>query len=245
MKFPWVRTVIGAYASLRWIVGAPFACLRIVLFSRDKSHAQSILAQLCQRALDNCGFRLEVTGTPPKPGQACVVTYNETSLADVMSFGACVLKHLDRSATANEYARFPFARRAGKKVGLAFIPRGNREGTELKIREIEAEARAGACVGWGGEGRLSGRDGVDRFKIGGSLLAIRAQVPILPVASFGGHYRMALGSLRANPGPIRIHFGDLIPTTGLTEDDARDLADRVQAVVAAMYEDLRAVGDYR
>ena len=74
-----------------------------------------------------------------------------------------------------------------------------------------------------------------RFKIGASLIAIRAQVPVVPVAFQGGHGVLPLGSVRVRPGTIRVQFGAPIPTAGLAEAEARDLADRVQAAVAGLY----------
>lgn len=42
-------------------------------------------------------------------------------------------------------------------------------------------------------------------------------------------------TLRARPGTVRVRYGPPLSTTGLTEDDARALADRAQAMVTEMY----------
>jgi 1-acyl-sn-glycerol-3-phosphate acyltransferase len=102
-----------------------------------------------------------------------------------------------------------------------------------------AAVTAGERLAWGGEGRISGRDGVARFKLGASLIAIRAKAPVIPVVFCGGHRLLPFGSVRARPGRIRVRFGAPIPTSGLTEDDARALADRTQAIVEGMYADLQ------
>jgi 1-acyl-sn-glycerol-3-phosphate acyltransferase len=100
--------------------------------------------------------------------------------------------------------------------------------------------RAGERQAWGGEGRIVGMDGIGRFKIGASLIAIRAQVPVIPVTFCGGHQIMPFGGVRARPGLVRVHFGAPIATNGLTEDDARAFADRLQAVIAARYAEMKA-----
>jgi 1-acyl-sn-glycerol-3-phosphate acyltransferase len=106
------------------------------------------------------------------------------------------------------------------------------------MAEMVAAIKAGERVSWGGEGRLSGKDEVMRFKIGAALLAIRAQAPLVPVAFRGGHAALPLGSIRARPGKIRVRFGCPLSTAGLREEDARDLADRAQAEVARLFAEL-------
>ncbi|SPH17485.1 hypothetical protein DEA8626_01008 [Defluviimonas aquaemixtae] len=115
------------------------------------------------------------------------------------------------------------------------VPRGNRLATERLLKRMVAAVRRGERLAWGGEGRLYGRDGIGRFKVGASLIAIRAQAPLIPVVFHGGHHALPLGSIRARSGRIRVRFGTPIPTTGLKEEEARGLADHVQEEVARIY----------
>ncbi|MEH6359909.1 MAG: lysophospholipid acyltransferase family protein [Amylibacter sp.] len=108
----------------------------------------------------------------------------------------------------------------------------------MLVRMVAA-AKRGERLAWGGEGRLYGRDGIGRFKVGGSLIAIRAQVPVIPLVFYGGHRAMPLGSVRARPGKIRIRFGTPIPTTGLEEESARAHADYVQEAAVRIYAELK------
>ena len=124
------------------------------------------------------------------------------------------------------------------RAGIVEVPRGNREGTDRALAAMVEAARAGERVAWGGEGGFTGKDAVGRFKVGGALIAIRAGVPLVPVAFRGAHALFPLGSLRARPGTLRVRFGDPIPVAGIDEADARVLADRAEAAVAALYESL-------
>lgn len=194
-----------------------------------------MIASHFARFLDTCRISVDVRGDPPKPGTGCVVCYNETSFADVAAFGKVMWDHVDRGAVADLYAYIPFARSSTRKAAIELVPRGNRQATDQLLARMVLAIAAGERVAWGGEGRLSGKDGVARFKIGASLIAIRSQSPVFPVAYHGGHHAMPLGSFRARPGTIRVRFGAPIPTKGLTEEDARDLADHTQSIVAGMY----------
>jgi len=230
----------GGRAILRWLVNSPILTLRAIIAAKDKEEARAILAKSFERLLKACRINYVVTGTPPERGRGCVVCYNETSFADVFAFPSTVLPHVDRAAAADLYAWIPFGRRACNKLGIELVSRGKRKGTNRLISRIVAALENGERIAWGGEGRLSGRDEVKRFKRGAALIAIRANVPIVPVAFYGGHQALPLGSIRARPGTIHVHFGDPIDPSEYHEDDVRDLADHLQTVVAQMYAELKA-----
>lgn len=238
MKAVW-ESWRGVRAVARWVVYTPAMCLRIGR-AKSKDDGRRILINSLKPLLRTFRLKTEVLGTPPAPGQGCVVCYNETSFADVFVFPSTVMPQVDRLAAADAYALIPFARRACRVIGIELVPRGRRAATDRLMAEVVTHLQNGESIAWGGEGKLSARDGVARFKRGAFLLAIRAGVPIIPVAFYGGHQALPKLSLRARPGTIYVHFGDPIPTEGWHEDDVRDLADQTQVVVAGMYADLKA-----
>lgn len=230
----------GARAIFRWLISSPVLTLRAINSAKDKQEAREILAMSFQRLLKACRIEVSITGTPPEPGQGCVVCYNETSFADVFAFPSAVLPHVDRAAAADLYAWIPFGRRACDKLGIELVARGKRKGTNRLMKRIVRALKDGERIAWGGEGRLSGADEVKRFKRGAALIAIRAGVPIIPVAFYGGHQVLPLGSVRARPGTVHVHFGEPVDPTMYHEDDVRDLADHLQKVVSEMYAELKA-----
>ncbi len=235
------ETYRGGSVVARWLIGAPFVNLRILRTAQSRADAHRILCETYERLLASGGWSVEVSGTPPAPGQGCVICYNETSFPDIFAHFAKGLPYCDRMTGAEVYRWIPFTRAAVAKAGFEFVVRGNREATSRVMDRMVEAVRSGERVAWGGEGRLSGRDAVARFKVGASLVAIRAGAPLVPVAYYGGHRAMPLGSVRARPGKLYIRFGTPMPTAGLQESDARDFADRAHAAVAGMYEELRAV----
>ena len=236
-----VETWRGGRAILRWAFAAPLMTYRAGSQAKSKSEARTILINSFDRLRKSCGIKIVIHGTPPKPNAGCVVCYNETTFADVFVFPSVVLPHVDRAAAADAYALIPFARRACQNAGIELVPRGKRGATENLMATIVEALKNGERIAWGGEGRLSGKDEVGRFKRGASLIAIRAGVPVIPVAFYGGYQRLPMGSLRVRPGTVHVHFGEPIESTGYTEDTVRDLADHTQAIVAKMYADLKIV----
>jgi 1-acyl-sn-glycerol-3-phosphate acyltransferase len=240
----WLRSWLLAWRRstipLRYLLATPFTQLQLVRATRTRREAQAHLMRRSGRALSACGIAVVVDGTPPVEGEGCVLIYNESSFADVTAFNAVMWRYIDRCGAAEAYQRIPFTRAAFERCGIVLVPRGNRAATDRVLARMVDAVVAGERVAWGGEGRLSGREEVGRFKVGAGLIAIRSQAPLIPVAIRGGHTVLPLGSLRIRSGTIRIRFGDPLATAGLIEDDARALVDRARDAVTALHASLPA-----
>jgi 1-acyl-sn-glycerol-3-phosphate acyltransferase len=79
-------------------------------------------------------------------------------------------------------------------------------------------------------------DGVlQPFKEGGAFIAIKAGVPLLPIALIGTREVMAMGSPVFHPfRRVTLRIGDPIPTDGLTTRDRGQLTEAVREQIAAM-----------
>jgi len=79
------------------------------------------------------------------------------------------------------------------------------------------------------------RDGrLQPFKKGPFVLAIAAQVPVIPVLCDGTYALMPRGSWSPRPGTVRLAIGRPIPTSGLDYEARGELADRSRAVLLAL-----------
>jgi 1-acyl-sn-glycerol-3-phosphate acyltransferase len=89
------------------------------------------------------------------------------------------------------------------------------------------------------EGTRSMDGRVGRFKAGSFLLALEAGLPVVPIAVVGTRQVMQKGRLRTEPGEVALIVHDpILPPVidAPTVRDAKRLADRVHAVVAASVE---------
>jgi 1-acyl-sn-glycerol-3-phosphate acyltransferase len=79
-------------------------------------------------------------------------------------------------------------------------------------------------------------DGVlQPFKEGGAFIAIKAGVPLLPIALIGTREVMAMGSPVFHPfRRVILRIGDPIPTDGLTTRDRAQLTEAVREQIVAM-----------
>jgi 1-acyl-sn-glycerol-3-phosphate acyltransferase len=79
-------------------------------------------------------------------------------------------------------------------------------------------------------------DGVlQPFKEGGAFIAVKAGVPLLPIALIGTREVMAMGSPVFHPfRRVTLRIGDPIPTEGLTTRDRAQLTEAVREQIVAM-----------
>ena len=65
------------------------------------------------------------------------------------------------------------------------------------------------------------------------VVALDAQLPVVPVTIVGSRHVMRKGRLMVCPGDVRLIIHEPIPTEGLTRDDVTAFADRVKGVVSS------------
>lgn len=115
-------------------------------------------------------------------------------------------------------------------LGGGFVPveRDKREKAVAAVEAAAGELRRGHDFLIFPEGTRS-RDGrILPLKKGPFILAIKAQVPIVPVAVRGTSALWPKGSMKINAGEVTLEIMDPIPTTGLETDSRHALRDMVQ-----------------
>jgi len=76
---------------------------------------------------------------------------------------------------------------------------------------------------------------VQPFLSGAAWMAIRAGVPIIPLALVGTYELLPMHVYHLTPRPLLLVAGPPIPTAGCSTKDADALTQRIHAAVAAMY----------
>ena len=71
---------------------------------------------------------------------------------------------------------------------------------------------------------------------GCAYMAIKAQVPLIPLTLIGTYELLPIHVYALHPRPLKIIVGDPLPTAGLTVRDADALTKKLYAAIAAAYE---------
>jgi 1-acyl-sn-glycerol-3-phosphate acyltransferase len=94
-------------------------------------------------------------------------------------------------------------------------------------------AARGTCMLLFPEGGRSPH-GLREFKEGAAYIAIKAGVPVVPMALVGMRELLPMGSIHIRTGRVRLRVGDPIPTKDLKLSDREALTERLYNEIAAM-----------
>jgi 1-acyl-sn-glycerol-3-phosphate acyltransferase len=186
------------------------------------------------------GTRFVVIGREKvDPNGVYVYTSNHQSLIDAAIIWTHIGTFRRRVAflVKKEIGKVPVLGYGVRQLDMILVDRKDRESALAAARKATETLRRGRSFGVFAEGTRT-RDGrVLPFKKGAFHMAVNAGVPVVPVSIDGAFEAMPPGSLRLKRVPVRVVIHDPIPTTGLTDDDVGDLAERARAIVAS---DVRA-----
>jgi 1-acyl-sn-glycerol-3-phosphate acyltransferase len=232
--------------SLRSVVAYAYLCLYVAIVGPPAlavafltGRAQHVLAlgqfgARSVRQLLGVGLRAEgmehVDGSRPT-----VYCINHRSNVDVVAFEVLFAKSPRlRGLYKAEMGKLPILGRALRLVGFVPVDRGHRGRAFEAVDAAAARLRAGDSFLLAPEGTRGTGDGLQPFKKGGFVMAIKAQVPVVPVALIGTAVAMPRGQFHVNPTCVTVRVGEPIPTTGLSLDDRNRLAVVVRERMLAM-----------
>jgi 1-acyl-sn-glycerol-3-phosphate acyltransferase len=130
-----------------------------------------------------------------------------------------------------ELTKLPLLGRAFQIGGFVPIDRGSREHSMAAIEQAAASLRQGHSFLTFPEGTRSRTGALLPFKRGPFLMALKAQVPVVPVAIQGGTASMRKGSPIVRPAVVSVRIGRPVETAGMDLSDREKLADEVRARV--------------
>jgi 1-acyl-sn-glycerol-3-phosphate acyltransferase len=181
-------------------------------------------------ALALAGIRYRVAGREHVPAGAVVFCSNHESNVDPPILFRALHPQLHVLYKA-ELHKFPIMGTVFDVGGFVPIDRSDRDSAMASLARGAAALRAGHSFLIFPEGTRSRTGHLLPFKKGGFIMAIEAQVPVVPVAIQGARAAMRKGSAFVRPVHVSIRIGKPIPTVGLTLDDRDDLIARVRAEV--------------
>jgi 1-acyl-sn-glycerol-3-phosphate acyltransferase len=135
-----------------------------------------------------------------------------------------------------ELRRLPILNLGFDLVGFIPVDRGNREQTTRAVGQAVARLNAGGSFFVFPEGTRSRTGELLPFRKGAFVMAIRAGVPIVPIAISGARDAMRKGSPIIRPATIRLRVGAPIETRGLGEDRRDELVHSVRDEVRRLLE---------
>lgn len=184
------------------------------------------------------GARLEVQGREHlRPGQPYVFVANHQSTIDIPVLFMALPSDF-RFAAKKALKYVPFIGWYMWAAGFIFIDRRNHRDAIRSLDEGGERIRGGVSLAMFAEGTRSESCRVLPFKKGPFALAMKARVPLVPVAIEGSGHLMPKNSWNITPGPIRVRIGAPIDPAPFGDDRER----LIHAVRCAVIEQNQALG---
>lgn len=187
-----------------------------------------------QTLLRITGITVITEGADRVPANAPVVyVSNHASWVDIWVLLVGLPGRL-RFVFKKELLRVPLLGRAITSIGHIAVDRKNRTSAFAAYDGAAEQIRQGTSAVVFVEGTRSRTGKLQPFKKGPFVLAIAAQVPVVPVFCDGTFDRLPKGSVAPKTGIVTLRFGEPIPTAGLHYDERDQVADRARAAMLAL-----------
>ncbi|MDH3393195.1 MAG: 1-acyl-sn-glycerol-3-phosphate acyltransferase [Desulfobulbaceae bacterium] len=158
---------------------------------------------------------------------------NHQSQFDIFALQGC-LGFDFRWLAKKELFDVPVFGTAMRRVGYIPVDRSHSRAAVKSLDEAAQRIAAGTSVIIFPEGTRSEDGKLLPFKSGTMVLAIKAGVPVVPMAIVGTHAILPKGRLLAKSGRVVIRIGEPIKTSGYKVKQKHELAERLQDAVAAL-----------
>ncbi|HET7437238.1 MAG TPA: lysophospholipid acyltransferase family protein [Thermoanaerobaculia bacterium] len=167
------------------------------------------------------------------PKQRYILVANHYSYFDIPCIFAAIDQPIRFMAKVSLF-KIPIFGWAIGRAGFIPIDRKNRR-TAVKSFDLAAERirKGNTIVIFPEEGRTSTRE-LRPFQRGAFLLALKSELPVVPVAVDGTHEVFGVGARRITPGVVTVKVGSVIRTTDYTVREKERLAQDARGQIERM-----------
>jgi 1-acyl-sn-glycerol-3-phosphate acyltransferase len=202
----------------------------------NPKHADGAIYVWADSILTASGVRTKCVGLENLPAGNFVLCANHQSNFDALVLFRHIRRHM-RYVAKKELLKVPLLGPALRRAGNIFVERTGGDSDKAKLSDAANLVRTRVSVVFFAEGTRSD-DGILRpFKKGAAIMAIDAQVPLIPAAVAGTHRILEKGSVQIRPRPSVLMIGKPIDTTGMKAEQRDELTQRAHAEVAKLLEE--------
>ncbi len=225
-----IRTIlVSIFLSIYILLVGP-ALLIWTLLTKDPEAIYSAGVAGVMFFVRAAGVRVRVTGTERIPAGPCLFAANHTSTLDAPAVVGAIPRRIAILLKESLF-RFPIIGQAFRLAGFIPVERGH-DSAIISLEKATVALRAGQSFLIYPEGTRSEDGRLQKFKKGAVVMAIKAGVPIVPVACSGAHLLMKKRSLVLHPGEILVEFLQAIDPKGFSLEDRDALNDLVHFELA-------------
>lgn len=227
LRLLFIATFLSLYILL---VGPPLILYTLITRNPDPVYWAGIKGVMFfVRAV---GVRVTVKGRERIPKGVCLFAANHTSSADPPAIVGAIPRRIAVLLKESLF-RWPIVGKAFLVAHFIPVNRGVRESAIASVEKATEAIKAGQSFLIYPEGTRSPDGRLQEFKKGAVVMAIKAGVPIVPMACSGAHRVMQKRSLVIHPGEIVVEFLEPIDASKYTFEERDVLNQRVHDALAA------------
>ncbi len=224
---PVVYFCTGVLGAVAWLCS---------LFDREGRLQHRVARLWAKSCLGTVGIRVRVYGRERlQLTQPAIYAANHLSAIDIPVLYA-ELPGQFRIMAKKQLFRYPFLGGYLKRSGQIPIVVGDPHASLRSLNRACDALRKGMPLVVFPEGGRSATGQLQEFMGGAFYAAIRAQVPVVPVAIVGSYELLPINSFHAIPGVVKLIFGEPVPTAGLRLRDTGKLSARVRQKIAELHD---------
>lgn len=181
------------------------------------------------------GVKVEVEGLDRVRGiEQCVWASNHVSYMDTPVMLAYIPVQFFFLAKS-ELFKIPFMGWHLHKAGHVSVPLDDPKASLRTLAQAASLVKErGVALLFFPEGGRSETGELQEFKDGAAYIAIKAQVPIIPMALIGIRDILPMNTLDFRPGTVKLRFGSPISTAGLTAHARTEITTLTRAQIVDM-----------
>ncbi len=231
-----VRTLATFAGLSAYLLIAGLPTLLWTMVSRDPRVLYRVGGFGVRFAFALCGIRVKVLGAEHiQVGRAAVYAANHSSNLEPPAVFFALGSLFPNVAVVYkaELRKVPILVWAFDAAKFVPLERANRGQSLPAVNEASKALSAGRSFVVFPEGTRSRNGELLPFKKGGFIMAIQAQVPIVPVAVSGASGAMRRGSMVIRPATLQVEFAPPVQTAGLEFADRASVVADVRAAIAS------------
>lgn len=238
VPLPWSERIANYCwrAPMFFLETAFFGSLSLISSLWDKSgRLQHRIAQRWGRAVTRIsGTELTVLNRAGLDGRVAVYCSNHLSYADTpVLFG--ILPFQFRIVARHELFNLPFIGWHLTRSGQVPVNVSNPRASISSLSSAVKTLKSGMPVFIFPEGGRTETGHVESFLNGPAFMAIRAGVPIIPMALIGTHELLPIHTAQFHPGPVMLVVGEPIETADYSLRQIDELTERVREAISRLY----------
>jgi 1-acyl-sn-glycerol-3-phosphate acyltransferase len=227
--------IYGIYAWIAFVVCVVFSIL-VALFVPGLERRRRWVAAISRTPFILAGIHTTVRGLEKLPAGSCIVVANHASYVD----GVLVQAYLPPRFSyviKGEMGQVPFVGFLLGRIGSKFVERFDTSGSARDARQLLKAASAGESLGFFPEGTFVEEPGLGPFRPGAFAAAIRAGVPVVPVAISGTRHVLPADRFLPRHGHFEIEILNPIDHGDPAYGDSKELAAAARASILGVLDE--------